>query len=123
MGSEFLGASAGHGDAPDAGISESNVAADGIDGLAVAGEVDDLPVVVGTFLVSDDALLARGPVHDGDVDDGRIFRLDGVGKHAAVTRKQRVIFRNVWRVGEVDRLAAIGRNSVEVVHFVPANVL
>src|ERR1041385_4349531 len=51
MGSQFLRAPAQQIDAPGAGISETRVEADGENGLAVTGEIDDPPVVVKSFFL------------------------------------------------------------------------
>src|SRR5580658_2328948 len=101
----------------------SRVGAVGVKELPIGAPGDGLPTAILSLLARQVANLAAAPVEQGDVDNRRLFRLDGNGQRTAVGRPVRTGFGAIGRVRKVDRRSACRRNGEEIVDFAAGVVL
>src|SRR5579863_4209105 len=123
MGSEILHLSGRHIDVVDIRVSERGIYAAGIDGLIVAAPRHYAPGVAGLLLMGQQLDLSRVPVEQRKVILGTIFRLVGESNGAAIVGPVRILLANRRRIRQVNGLAPVARDSVEIPEFISCMVL
>src|SRR6202040_1278936 len=123
MGREILHLSGRYIYAVDVRVGEGRINAAGIDGLIVAAPRHHVPGVTGLLFMGQQPDLAGAPVEQSNVILGTILRLIGEGNGAAIVAPVRILLANRRRVSQVNDLAAVARDSVEIPEFIAGAVL
>src|ERR1700688_2819360 len=123
MGGEILRLPSGHIDAVDVRVGEGRIDAASVDGLVVATPGHHLPGVTGLLFMGEQPNLAGAPVEDGHVIFGAVLRLIGESDVVTISGPARILLADGRRLREVDDLAAVAGQSVEIPEYVAGVVL